>query len=180
MSDQKGGVQFKLPRSNTYRRRAEECRKLARIAPNSVRERYIKLADAYERRAALEEKRGRQLRRPLSFSMSSRGNCRVRRGVVHARTWRISPKLEITSNATLTPDRTGPILSLSTMRLPLWLQPLLGLAEVIEERAAFAAAHEPDVCRFSAPHGDRRPKSVNARHRRKWVVAAPRAMRIPQ
>jgi hypothetical protein len=75
MPNQKGDVQFKHPQSNTYRRRAEECRKLAKIAPNSVRERYIKLANAYERRAALEEKR----RRPLSFSMSSRGNCRVRR-----------------------------------------------------------------------------------------------------
>jgi hypothetical protein len=63
-SQVKGDVQFELPKSNTYRRRAEECRKLAKIASNHVRESYIKVADEYERLAELEGARVHKKNRP--------------------------------------------------------------------------------------------------------------------
>ena len=44
-----------LPRSNTYAKRAEECRWLATVSPPEFRETYLKLAAEFERLAKKTE-----------------------------------------------------------------------------------------------------------------------------
>jgi len=42
---------IELPRSKTYVARAEECRQLARVCPEELRENYLELAAEYEQLA---------------------------------------------------------------------------------------------------------------------------------
>ena len=55
MSDAVFPWHMHLPRSNTYAKRAEECRWLATVSPPEFRQTYLKLAAEYERLAKQTE-----------------------------------------------------------------------------------------------------------------------------
>jgi hypothetical protein len=51
-------MQERVPQTDTYRERAEECRKLAETAPaGGMREGFLRLAEVYEQLAATAEAR---------------------------------------------------------------------------------------------------------------------------
>jgi hypothetical protein len=50
-----------LPRAKRYAKRAEECRRLAKISPEPLRESYLELAAEYEELAKEAEKSATQV-----------------------------------------------------------------------------------------------------------------------
>jgi hypothetical protein len=48
---------MQLPRGKTYAKRAEECRWLARVCPEHLKESYLEMAAVYEQLAEEAEKR---------------------------------------------------------------------------------------------------------------------------
>ena len=54
-------MRFNLPNGDSYRDRAEECRRLARIAPEYLRGGYIELAATYDKLALSAETKGQRI-----------------------------------------------------------------------------------------------------------------------
>jgi hypothetical protein len=56
-------MQDKLPQKNTFRDRAEECRKLVKISPQDMKAGFLRLAKAYEALAEQTKADGYRLER---------------------------------------------------------------------------------------------------------------------